>query len=188
MKPPLRPRQPTRWHTGADALHGVNTMAQHFLTPILALSYAAYDRRRSMEMERRGLPVWEARREAEVQIVHGLAGLDVDGGDVAAILRAIYEIDRAARRGIHLGANRALDIAFAATREDDLASTSSVGHEPATIYRRGEDGERVEQVLGRAYSARTPIMRRACPHGAYQPGWSRERVLNTAGRAGRVLP
>ena len=163
-------------------------MAQHFLTPILALSYAAYDRRRLMEMERRGLPVWEARREAEVQIVHGLDGLDVDSGDVAAILRAIYEIDRAARSGIHLGANRALDIAFAAAREDDLASTSSVGHEPTTIYRRGGDGERVEQTLGRAYSARTPIMRSACPHGVYQPGWSRAQVLLAARRAGQVLP
>lgn len=162
-------------------------MAQHFLTPLVIRARIAYTRRCATEIERGAHPL-NAYAAAERQITEALDALDIDGGEIAAILRAVNEMERADRRGVRLPAGRALDIAFAFAREDDLAFTSSVGHEPATIYRRGEDGERVEQTLGRAYSARTPIMRRACPHGVYQPGWSRAQVLLAARCAGRVLP
>lgn len=184
---PHRPRQPSRWHTGADVIPGVNTMAQHFLTPVVVLARGAYARRLSAETDR-GTHARSAHAAAESQVADALADLDVDGSEITSVLRAVYEMERADRRGVRLSATRALDIAFTAGREDDLASTSSVGHEPSTIYRRGEDGERYEQVIGRAFSARTPIMRRACPHGVYQSGWSRTQVLSAARRAGRVLP
>ena len=187
MKSPHRPRQPSRWHNGADVLHGVETMAQHFLTPVVVLARIAYTRRLSAERER-GTDRATAHSRAEQQVSDALTDLGVDGGEIGSILRAVYEMERADLRGIRLGANRALDIAFSATHADDLADPSTVGCEPSTIYRRGEDGERIAQTLGRAYSARTPIMRRACPHGVYQPGWSRDRVLLAARRAGRVLP
>jgi hypothetical protein len=162
-------------------------MAQHFLTPVVILSRIAYSRRLSAETDR-GVHPATAHGAAEQQVADALTGLDVSGGEIASVLRAVYEMERADRRGVRLSATRALDIAFFASREDDLAERSTVGCEPSTIYRRGEDGERVEQVIGRAFSARTPIMRRACPHGVYQPGWSRAQVISAARRAGRVLP
>lgn len=162
-------------------------MVQHFLTPVVALARAAYTRQRSTEIDR-GVAPATAHATAERSVSDALHGLDIDSSEIASILRAVYEMERADRRGVRLSATRALTIAFAVTREDDLAQPSTVGCEPSAIVRRGEDGERFEQVLARVFQARTPIMRRACPMGVYQPGWSRAQVLLAARRAGRVLP
>lgn len=162
-------------------------MAQHFLTPVVILARGAYSRRLSVEIGRGAHPA-AAHTASERQVTEALYGLDISDDEIASILRAVYEMDRADRRSVRLSANRALTVAFTSVREDDLAERSTVGCEPSTIYRRNEDGEVFEQVIARSYSARTQIMRRACPHGVYQSGWSRAQVLLAARRAGRVLP
>jgi len=161
-------------------------MAQHFLTPVAILVRIAYTRRMDMELDR-GVHHYAAHAAAKGQVSDALSALDVDSTEIATVLRAVYEMNRAERAGCNLSANRAISIAIYAAREDDLAHPSTVGLE-STIYRRDEDGVSYEVVLKNGYSARTPIMRRACPHGAYQPGWSRAQVLLAARRAGRVLP
>lgn len=162
-------------------------MAQHFLTPVAILVRIAYTRRLDMELDR-GAHRYTAHAAAKGQVSDALSALDVDSTEIATIMRAVYEMNRAERSGRNLSANRAISIAIYAAREDDLAHPSTVGLDPSTIYRRDEDGEGFEVVLKNGYSARTPIMRRACPHGVYQPGWSRAQVLLAARRAGRVLP
>lgn len=165
----------------------------HFLAPIVALARAAYARRYAQEIGR-GADPRAAHERAAQQVSDALSALDIDGSEISAILRAVYEMERADRRGVRLGVNRALTIAFSAVREDALSSPSSVGFSPVEIYRRGELSENGEvgpsqiERLPVGFAARTPIMRRACPTGAYQSGWSRGRVLAEAARAGRVLP
>lgn len=159
-------------------------MAQHFLTPVAILVRIAYTRRLDMELDR-GANRYTAHAAAKGQVSDALSALDVDSTEITTVLRAVYEMNRAERAGHNLSANRAISIAIYAAREDDLAHPSTVGLEPSTIYLRDEG---FEVVLKNGYSARTPIMRRACPHGVYQPGWSRAQVLLAARRAGRVLP
>ena len=163
-------------------------MSQHFLTPFVAqFAYALSVR------EGQGQTI----EQAAAAIASGMEAFCMDYTEIGIARRAAMEIRRADRRGVRLPAGRALTSAQAAHREDPLsrpACFATVGYgtgrsEPSELYQRTGKPRSVLTRLPDVFQARTRGMRQGHPvQGAWQPGWSRARVMTEARIAARRLP